>query len=62
MKPPSYNGTVFDNRSPFTGEKTQYTTFASSADAITDTFHVIEMEENYDCSKTELKTHMKSKI
>lgn len=61
-KSSSYNATVFDNRSSFTGEEIQYTTFASWVATITDKLHVIEMEENYDCSETELKPHIKSKI
>lgn len=53
---------LFDNMNSFTGEEIQYTTFASWVDTTTDKLHVIEMEENYDCSETELKPHMKSKL
>lgn len=35
-KSSSCNATGFDNRSSFTGEKIQYTTFASWVDATTD--------------------------
>lgn len=53
---------LFDNWSSFSGEEIQYTTFASWVDTITDKLRVTEIEENYDCSEIELKTHMKSKI
>ena len=61
-KSSSYNATVFDNRSSFTGEEIQYTTFANWIHTITDQLHVTEMEEKYDCSETELKLHIKTRI
>lgn len=38
--PSSYNAILFDNRNSFTGEKIQYTTFASWVDTIIDKLHV----------------------